>query len=338
MKRTLIVAALASAAAAPALAQSSVTVYGRLNVSIERQKNDADQTDTKEQNNSSRIGFRGKEDLGGGLYADFNLEHGFNATNGAQSQAAFWQRQSTVGLGSNDFGHLRLGNIWLTEAYHATADWVSLHNHDTGTSSDAFYGLGFNVAGAKMQHTVAYTTPTFSGLKLDVQYGLNDGEGARRYAGAAQYDVGPLHAALGYEQFNGLKAVTAAGLYTIDAFTFGGYVERDSGTPDIAALSPAGLAGGASRTSVRLVGMYALGASEFHLNFGKAGKVDSVSGSGAKQYTLAYNYNLSKRTKVYTFYTKVDEDGALGTAGRALATSLYGGNFSSFAVGLRHNF
>jgi predicted porin len=74
--------------------------------------------------------------------------------------------------------------------------------------------------------------------------------------------------------------------------------------------------------------MYTVDLSEFHVNAGFAGETGNIGDSKARQYTLAYNYLLSKRTKVYTFVTKIDD----GKAG------LYGGDFRSFAVGLRHNF
>ncbi|MCV6071394.1 porin, partial [Escherichia coli] len=65
-----------------------------------------------------------------------------------------------------------------------------------------------------------------------------------------------------------------------------------------------------------------------HANFGYAGKNGDVTDSKANQFTLGYNYNLSKRTKVYAFYTRLND----GDAG------LYGGDFRSFALGVRHNF
>ena len=74
--------------------------------------------------------------------------------------------------------------------------------------------------------------------------------------------------------------------------------------------------------------MYALGNAEFHLNYGRAGDYDNVSSSSASQATVGVNYNLSKRTKVYTFYTKLNDGNA----------AVYGGDFKSFAVGVRHNF
>ena len=72
--------------------------------------------------------------------------------------------------------------------------------------------------------------------------------------------------------------------------------------------------------------MYQIGATELHANWGRAGSYSNVANSAANQYTLGMNYNLSKRTKVYAFYTKVADKG-----------TIYG-DFSSVAAGLRHNF
>ena len=68
--------------------------------------------------------------------------------------------------------------------------------------------------------------------------------------------------------------------------------------------------------------------TEFHLNFGKAGKTDSLADSGADQFIFGINLKLSKHTKVYGFHTRLSG----GAAG------LYGGDFSSLALGIRHNF
>ena len=160
MKKTLIAAAVLSTVGASAFAQSTVTIYGRLNESIERQKVNNDANNWKMQNNSSRIGFKGVEDLGGGLKAGFVLEHGFNVENGQQSQSAFWARQTEVNLGGG-FGMVRLGNF-TSEAYYATADYVSMHNHDTGTSADRLYAyLGRDTS------KVAYRTPSLGGATIE---------------------------------------------------------------------------------------------------------------------------------------------------------------------------
>ncbi|MBP8147748.1 MAG: porin, partial [Acidovorax sp.] len=124
----LALAVLALLGSTAAFAQSSVTLYGRVNTTVERQEVGNVKT-TGLFNNASRFGFKGTEDLGGGLKAGFQLESGFNSDTGA-SAATFFGRQSEVNL-SGGFGTVRLGNFF-PESYYATADYVSMHNHDTG--------------------------------------------------------------------------------------------------------------------------------------------------------------------------------------------------------------
>jgi predicted porin len=311
-KKIVIAACAVSGLADGALAQSSVTAYGRINLSLEHQDANGG-TSYQEQDNASRIGFKGSEDLGGGLMAGFQLEHGFKADTGVQARSAFWARQSEVNL-SSGLGTLRLGNFF-SEAYLATADYVSLHNHDTGTSADAFYAyLGRNA------NKVSYRSPDFGGATVELAGTLTQGipENVNQtYDLAMNYDLGPLHLGAGYEKNGPAHQFAVRGLYQFDSFLLGGYVQHDKN----------GFAAG-SRRNARLSGAYLTGDHEFHLNVGRAGAYSEVPHSAASQYTVAYNYKLSRRTKVYTFFTKV-ADGA---------ATVYGGDFSSIAVGLRHNF
>jgi predicted porin len=306
MQRQLLIAAAAALLAGSAFAQSSTEIYGRINLSLERQDVGGDSRSVV-QDNSSRIGFRGTEDLGGGLKAGFVIEHGFNADTGAAA-GDFWGRESTVSL-SGGFGTLRLGNMPASEAYFATADYISMHNHDTGTSSDALYGF---VSVGALQSAIAYTSPTMSGLRLDVQYGLKESTKTDNPLSlAANYDAGPLHLGFGYEDYNGNKSTAIRALYEMGAITVGGYYEKGGG--DL------------SYNNIRVSAMYAMGASEFHANYGNRGDTNDVNGTSANQFTLGYNYNLSKRTKLYAFYTRLD-------------TEIANADFSSVAVGMRHNF
>ncbi|MDH5540948.1 MAG: porin [Rhizobacter sp.] len=313
MNRTILFAALATLSAGTTFAQSEVSLYGRLNTSLERQKVGTASATSVLQNNASRLGFKGSEDLGGGLKAGFQLEHGFNVDNGAQTQANFWARQSEFNLGGA-FGTVRVGNF-TSEAYYATADYVSLHNHDTGTSSDALYAyIGRNT------NKIGYRAPEFTpGLSLEAAASLSEGAANtdRSYDLAANYAKGPLQLGAGYEKNGNQNQFAARGLYEIGAFTVGGYVQRDKN----------GFASG-SRTTLRLSGMYLMGLHEIHANVGRAGDYGNVANSSATQYTLGYNYNLSKRTKAFAFYTKLNDS----------AAAVYGGDFSSIALGMRHNF
>lgn len=330
MKRTLIALAVLATASSAALAQSSVTVYGRLNTTIERQKNIGDtDSQTVMENVASRIGFKGTEDLGGGLKGLFLLEHRFNSDTGTVTRD-FWAGDAYVGVQSN-LGTVRLGRI-TSPAYYATADYVSLHNHDTGTSADAFY-----IGASQPTNTVAYLTPSFGGLTAEVAYSFGENGAtvddvefgradAKSFNLALNYDNGPLHLGAGYDQNSGpddLKQLAVRALYELGAFTIGGYYQRVE-------------ADDADRDSVRAAVMYTMGANEFHVNVGWADDVDG--NDGAVQYTLGYNYNLSKRTKVYAFYTKIKNDSGAAYGIPATSDVPAGRDPSSIAIGVRHNF
>ena len=190
-----------------------------------------------------------------------------------------------------------------------------MHNHETGTSSDAFYAyLGRN------NSKVSYRLPELAkGLSVELGSALKSGGGTGAKDTldlAVNYDAGPLHLGAGYEKNNSADQFAVRGLYELGAFTVGAYLQRDQN----------GYASG-NRTTLRLAGMYAMGNTELHANLGRAGDYSGVVGDqAASQYTLGVNQNLSKRTKVYAFVTKVADKG-----------TLYG-DFQSLAVGVRHNF
>jgi predicted porin len=308
MQRTLLAALALATLGTSALAQSSVTMYGRLNLTLESRKSG----DTKEKglyNNASRIGMKGTEDLGGGLKAGFQIEHGFNADTGAQSQTNFWARQSEVNL-SGGFGMLRLGNF-TSEAYFATADYISFHNHDTGSSSDALYA---DTRDFRQSDKVAYRTPSFGNATVEVALNLRDVAGVdseRTTDIALNWGSGPLSVGAGYQKTGDRKQFALRGMYEAGALTFGSYIQRDTD-----------VYGAGNRTTLRFSGMYTIGNTEL-----RAGDYSDVPGdSAATQYTFAVNQNLSKRTKVYGYFTKRNDKG-----------TIYG-DFQSLAVGVRHNF
>ena len=125
MKKSLIALAVLAASGA-AMAQSSVTLYGVADAAVTYVNGLDNWTGLNSgANKTSRLGFRGVEDLGGGLKANFVLEGGFNLdagdgkSGGATDSGFQFKRQSTVGLAGN-FGEVRLGRE-LTAAYNATA-------------------------------------------------------------------------------------------------------------------------------------------------------------------------------------------------------------------------
>ena len=314
MNKQIALGLLAAVAASGAFAQSSVTVYGRLNVTVESVKHGDEDRQNEVDNNSSRIGFKGTEDLGGGLKAGFQIEHGFDPTTGTAS-ATFWGRQAEVNL-SGGFGTVRLGTF-TPDSYYATSDYIGMHNHETGDSSDALYGFNTYVT----QNKVGYVTPNLSGFQgfISVAEGVT-GVTKKTWDLAGYYDRGPLHLGLGYSKRDDEKQLAVRGLYEFGAFTVGGLVQRVS-EPVIG-----------DRTYFRVSGMYAFGANELHLNVGRTGEYSDLDNTDALQWTVGYNYNLSKRTKVYGYYTRISGDGS------PLYTPHGTDGFNAFALGIRHNF
>ena len=329
----LMLAVLAVCGTSAAMAQSSVTVYGRVNTTIENQKVSGQNSVTGMYNNASRIGFKGVEDLGNGLKAGFILESGFDSDTGAGSAwthggagGMTFARQSEVNLSGN-WGMVRLGNF-TPESYFATADYIGMHNHDTGTSSDAFYQDpvwfgGSQAPNLSTKNKIAYRLPTFGALTVEGAVSLHERAAAGNKNGydlAANYAAGALALGAGYSQVGDDKQLGLRAAYTVGQFTLGGYYQRND-----EALK-------GTRNNFRVAGMYVLGASEFHVNVGRANAWSKVDNSGALQWTLGYNYNLSKRTKVYGYFTKVDNK-----SGANYMTGVAGQDFRSVALGIRHN-
>lgn len=328
----LLLATLALLGTSAVFAQSSVTLYGRVNTSVERQKVGGT-SNTVMQNNSSRFGFKGTEDLGGGLKAGFQLESGFNSDTGTGSgwthptTGMTFARQSEVNL-SGGFGMIRLGNF-MPESYYATAAYVSMHNHDTGTSLDALYYDPVWFGGLSTTNKIGYRSPSLGGLTIDASVNLHEQTtgGKNGYDLAANYNIGALNLGAGYSQVDSNRQLGLRALYTFGQFVVGGYYQRNKDDNQLLAT------GAGNRNNFRLAGAYMMGASEFHVNVGRAGKWSDIADSSATQWTLGYNYNFSKRTKVYAFYTKVDNK-----AGATYMTGAAGQDFSSLALGVRHNF
>jgi predicted porin len=341
MKRSVFLAALSTLAAGSALAQSNVSVYGRLNETVEYQTVGSTSRSVLV-DNDSRIGFKGSEDLGGGLRAFFLIEHGFRADTGGLGTSAFWGRESNVGLQDNTLGTLRLGNMGRTAGYFTVVDAVSLHNHDSGTSKDALY-----LSPGAATNTVAYTSPSLGGLVVEAQYGV--GEGPARHTSVLAGTYGIAGVQLGASYINGETNFTNAGiagnflgeefgvraLYTTGPLTLGGYYIHNRG-------EATGLK--AKRDSLRFAAAYALGQGEVHANLGWAGKSKlngtSVANSDAKQFTVAYNHNLSKRTKLYGLFTRTfnGDSASYGYPEAPAAITAAGQDVRALGVGIRHNF
>ena len=340
---------LLAAASAQAQQSNSVAVYGRANVTAENQKVGS-KSESVMVDNQSRVGVRAERGLGGGLSVGATLEAGVNFNNGVTNASGFFAREATMGLSSASMGQLRVGRMPASAAYFATADYISNHNHDTGSSADALYDF---LATGSLKNAVSYTTPKIGDLQMQAQYGLKKGTGVdgtntsvvHPMALAATYEMGALSWGLGHERgaaagnsTNSVNQTTLRASYNLGAVGLGAYVER-SGGRDNANAKAANNRGDWSRTALRLSAMYTEGKNEFHANVGSAGKRGGVANTGATQFTMGYNHNLDKQTKVYALLTRVNNQAAASyNPGRVFAGPTAGQDISAIGVGLRYNF
>lgn len=346
-KKTLLSFAVASFLASSSMAETGVTVYGRANLTAEQQKVGI-KSDAVMVDNASRLGVRTQRDLPDSMSVAAVLEAGTNFTNGASktsmdangnvTASKLFAREASVAL-NGSFGQVKLGRMPASVAYFATADYVSNHNHDTGTSSDALYDF---LATGSLSNAIGYTSPKFGNLKLEAQYGLRKATGTgvsdsntiNPIAFAANYDAGALNLGLGFESAQNpmTTAAVSANQFTVRAFYglgalgFGGYVQKSYGTSF-------------ERTAYRLSAMYTLGKNEFHANVGAAGDRAKVAQTGATQYTLAYNFNLDQQTKIYAMVTQVTNQSAAAYNPGGFSTgNNKGEDLRSVGAGVRYNF
>jgi predicted porin len=201
MQKKLIAVAVAGALAAPlALAQTNVTIEGQMKLHLDTVSsggatvvgNTSSTSRARITDNNSWLRFSGKEDLGGGTYANFQIESAVGTsdnvgTTGAASNAApgvtsIGARDTWVGLGGNSWGTVRMGKISL---YYSSAvpvdtaglaDGLPLPNshlsilHQNGAGATATGLAAANGFGGRLNNTIQYITPSYNGFSANIAY------------------------------------------------------------------------------------------------------------------------------------------------------------------------
>lgn len=336
-KTYLMIAILTASGSHCAFAQSDFQVYGRINTSIEHQTVGGNSVNVMS-NNSSRIGFLGSESLGNGLSAGFTLEAGFQSDTGAGMLAdggISFGRKSNVYL-AGDFGKLQLGGGG-GHSYLFVADYGVLDqpNHDTGTASDALYHFV-----SRGSNGMAYTTPTWHGLTVEAAMSLHEKDPTSNlknsYDLSANWALDAWSLGAGYSNNGGSTQWGVRAHYTSGPFQIGAYVQHSNDS--VGKECNNGGAACGSRNAGRVNAMYTMGASEFVIGYGIASGWSQIANSGATQLMLGYNYNLSRRTKVYAIYNKLDNDANVNYGSGFKNSVGFGEDASTIGIGLRHAF
>ena len=194
MKKSLVALAVLAASSA-SFAQSNVTLYGLVDLWV-GSKDDGTTTTTQLGSggvNTSRWGMKGSEDLGGGLKANFQLEQGISADDGAPKGSGF-DRQAWVGF-SGGFGEVRLGNTGTPYDDVAGASHAVFDSALSPTAS--VFGNANYVSNPK--NMIYYQAPDFGGISGAVSYGLKEATALTNTSFNLTYAGGPLGLQLGYQ-------------------------------------------------------------------------------------------------------------------------------------------
>jgi predicted porin len=326
MQKKLIAIAIAAALApAAAMADSSnVVIYGKMHMSYDRIDVDTASNDTGSfiSNNSSRLGFKGSEDLGDGLKAVWQYEVGLNPDTAAGGAFAS-QRDTFLGLSGN-FGTVTAGR----------QAWHNLYAHDANMFSDQIGAPSVWIdRGGRTNNSIKYATPNTSGFSGSVTYvtpngvgnggtytntgveGVND-EYDASYAFKASYSNGPIFASLTHLKEG--KSVTTAGKDDMKSTSIAGGYDFGAGkvVGQFVSYSDDANIAGKDKDIWTIGGSYNVtGMSKVKAQYTKAKDSDTngvKADDGAKMFTVGYDYSLSKRTTAYVAYSRVSND-TLGT-------------------------
>lgn len=341
MKKSLLALAVLGAFAGVASAQSSVTLYGTIDVGARYVKNDGSSRRlslSTDGLNTSQLGFKGTEDLGGGLKAGFVLLSAIEADTGGAGAGAgsqFYNRRSTVSLWGN-FGEIRLGRDYTPTGLNSYAfdvfgtngvadatgikqmaapDYLRANNaiqYLLPTNAGGIYG-GFMAAAGEGTGSTAATAA-----------GNNQNGGGRYLGGRLGFAAGPFDVAAAYsdERLNAnnrYKTASIGGSFDFSVAKIMGYFQQEKAdstlgttlpvltTATTGTFTPVGIVPAVAlpRTNPK-DNIYAISASipvgqgEIHVG-GSHSKftADGIPSTSVTKFGAGYVYNLSKRTAVY---------------------------------------
>ena len=351
MKKNLIALAVASVFVAP-VAMAETTIYGNMHVSIDR-ADDGAATTNQLNSRESALGFKGAEDLGGGMSAIWQIETEIAADDG--SGAAFGDRNTFLGLKSDSMGTVLVGNY--DSPYKKATRALDVFATTAADNRIGKKGMGMG-HDARVGNSLNYMSPDMGGLSVAAAtvFGAETAANGKAKGSltslAAMYTMDNIYATLAIQNakagdtgtgdlaengtlFKALKATAAVGDkasatklgfgYTMDAIALNLVYEMLNYKP--------AAGGDAKNTNIYLAGKYNLDSSNaVKLAYTTVGDTENSVGAdtidGATQISVGFDHSMSKNTTVYALYTQVDADNAAGTAADPTALSF----------GLKHSF
>jgi predicted porin len=338
MKRTLLATAAMMAFAGVASAQSSVNIGGIIDVAARSVSNPAGSIKSLSPDGlqTSRLIFRGVEDLGGGMRASFHLESPISIDDG-NAAGVNWTRRSTVSL-TGGFGEIRLGRDYTSTFWtHVLFDPFNL----AGVASQANLMSSTNMTTPvssggttllRASNMIGYFLPAnLGGIYGQLNVAAGEGATGNKYIGGRLgYASGPFDIAFAY----GITDKTGTMLDDLTAWNLG--ASYNLGFVRLMGQYHSYKYNGREFNNAMIGGVIPVGANNVKFSYAKAGDFRQ-----ATQLGLGYQHNLSKRTALYTNYSRVsNKAGANFTAsnrGPGVGTAT-GFNSTGYEFGVRHSF
>ncbi|NRF71970.1 porin [Aquincola sp. S2] len=343
----------ASGAWAQAVPGSSVTIYGLMDACVTSADLGTDRINGLNSGclYGSRLGFRGTEDLGGGLRASFTLESGLTIDNGMLGQGGrMFGRKSLVSL-SGGWGAVELGRDYAPAFYVVQPiDPMAL---GIGTASSTIWTGAASTTAARNDNAMNLLSPTWGGLtiRLQVAAGERGNNGSRNAQGVNMlYRSGKTIAGLSHTRVANAtnsdhdRATTVGASHDFGAFSLAAIVQSGAWEGSRTAAAPS------SATSIfsRSYRSYLIGGS---VRAGDVGKVNAslkryddrtARDFDATQFSVNYVYSLSRRTDLYAGYSRLRNERAssysVSDATTAYSGVTPGASTSLIATGIKHVF
>ena len=368
MKKYLITLVSISAAGG-ALAQSSLTLFGVVDAAVTYTRGSGDGSAHKTQltnsgNMFSRLGFRGAEDLGGGLSANFWFEMGLqndsatgfpsNSNNQASGNGTAgvlsFNRRSTVSL-AGPFGEVRLGRDYVPAFWNTAIFDPFGTGGGIGANQIYFSGLGGLVAptGTRASNSIGYLLPAnLGGFYGQVMYAMGENDSTSVLPGTRvsnTHDGEHTGARFGY-QGGGLNIAMATGRTRYAngelrvtnlgaAYTFGPSLMNLKLTGELYKESK-----GSTDAKGALIGFHLpIGPGEIKASYARyrLAPADAALKPTSSKLAIGYVHNLSKRTALYATVARI---GNKNGAAQALSGAITAPNRASSGTefGMRHMF
>lgn len=343
---TLILAAAMAAATGVANAESTVELYGLIDLGYMYDHDEARgataQSIDSGNVSGSRFGLRGAEDLGSGWKAVFQLENGFNADNGTYAQdGRMFGRWAYVGLANDQYGELRLGRQWvLGREWGAAASPFGIAWSRAAVGTTFGYNDGDYGASGIADNMVMYRSPKIAGFEAAVGYSYAVDQADEEFAtrdndrmltAGLRYGKGPLRVALTYEHLyvNEQRNTRTRQVHNSTNWQLGGSYDFEV----VRVYAGVGRVNDANAGPSRNFEKDNAWTAGVKVPVGGAGSIlaswQQSTNSKIRVAALGYDYELSKRTDLYAFVNHSET--------RDFATDEDMGR-TQVSVGMRHRF